>query len=317
MGETSIWIEKYRPSSFKEIKGQDNIVNRIKAFVENKNIPHLIFAGPPGVGKSTLALVTVKTLFGEDWRSNFLELNASDSRGIDTIRNDVKSFARVKSINTDIPKIIFLDEADSLTKEAQQALRRTMETYSNSTRFIFSANYSSKLIEPIQSRCTVFRFKPLEKEHIKEIVDCISKKENIKVDKKALDALFEISNGDVRRVENVLQSCAVISDSIREDLIYEIVSAARPKEVLEVLNLAVKGEFIRSKNLLLDTMLKHGLSGIDIIKQIQQEIWKLDIKDEDKLRMIEKCGEMEFRMVEGSDEFIQLESLIASFTNAN
>ena len=188
-----------------------------------------------------------------------------------------------------------------------------METYSHSTRFIFSANYSSKLIEPLQSRCTIFRFKPLEKEHIKEIVDHISKKENIKVDKKAMEALFEISNGDARRVENVLQSCAVMSDNIKEDLIYEIVSAAKPKEILQVLNIAIKGDFIKSKTLLLDTMLKHGLSGIDIIKQIQQEIWKLEIKDEDKLKMIEKCGETEFRMVEGSDEFVQLESLIASF----
>jgi len=315
--ENSIWIEKHRPKTFEEIRGQEKIVERIKAFVKNKNIPHLMFAGPPGVGKSTLALVTVKTLFGDDWRSNFLELNASDSRGIDTVRNDVKNFAKVMSINTEIPKIIFLDEADSLTKEAQQALRRTMETYSNTTRFIFSANYSSKIIEPIQSRCTIFRFKPLGKEDMEQIIEDVSKKENLRVDKKAINALFEISNGDVRRVKNVLQSCAAISENIKEDLIYDIVSAAKPKEILDVLNIAIKGDFIKSKTLLLDTMLKHGLSGIDIIKQIQQEIWKLDIKDEQKLTMIEKCGEIEFRMVEGSDEFVQLESLIASFTNVN
>ena len=171
MQDSSIWIEKFRPRRFEDIVGQEVIVKRIKAFVESKNLPHLLLAGPPGVGKSTIALVIAKELFGENWRENFLELNASNDRGIDVVRNTIKDFARTKSIGNAPFKIILLDESDSLTRDAQQALRRTMEQYSNTCRFVLSCNYSSKILDPIQSRCTIFRFKPLSKEDINKIID--------------------------------------------------------------------------------------------------------------------------------------------------
>jgi len=315
MEDKAIWIEKYRPQDFSELKGQEKIVERVKEFVKNKNIPQLLFAGPAGTGKTSLALIIAKKLFGDSWRENFLETNASDERGIDTIRIKIKDFSRTRSLNTNVPKIVYLDEADALTKEAQQALRRIMEQYSATTRFILSCNYSSKIIDPIQSRCTVFRFKPLEKEHISKIINEIVKKEKIKINKEAIDALYEISQGDVRRVENILQSCSAITNNITERTIFEIVSAAKPKEVKQILEIAIKGDFIKARNLLLQTMVKHGLSGLDIIKQIQKEIWNLDIDDKKKVYLIEKCGEVEFRMVEGSDEYLQLESLLASFVS--
>lgn len=309
----SIWTEKYRPGTFKEFKGQGKIVERIKAMVDQKNLGNFLFAGPAGVGKSSMALIIARTLFGDNWKPNFLELNASDERGIDVVRNTIKDFARIKSLG-DVPfKIIFLDECDSLTKEAQQALRRTMENYTSSTRFILSCNYSSKIIDPIQSRCTVFRFRPLKKEDFEDIISLVSKEEGLKVDKKAIDALYDVSGGDARRMKNILQSCAAINKKVTEDVIYNLVSAARPKEVKGVLETAVKGDFIKARDKLLDVMLQHGLSGLDIIKQIQKEIWNLDIADERKIQLIDKCGDIEFRMVEGSDEFIQLESLLASF----
>ncbi len=308
-----IWTEKYRPQNFKDIKGQDKIVERTSAFVEKKNMPHLLFAGPAGVGKTTLALVIAKSLFKDEWKENFLELNASDERGIDVIRNKVKDFARTKSVKNAPFKIIYLDECDSLTREAQQALRRTMENYSGTCRFILGCNYSSKLIDPLQSRCTVFRFKLLEKKDVQELVDVIAKKEKLKVGKKAFDALYDVSNGDARRVENMLQGCASISNNITEELIYDIISEAKPKEIINVLDTAIKGDFIKARDLLLDVMLKHGLSGLDVIKQIQKEIWNLDIKEENKVNLIDKCGEVEFRMVEGSDEFLQLEAFLSNF----
>ena len=311
--DSAIWTEKYRPKEFSEIKGQKEIVRRIKAFVELQNIPHLLFAGPAGVGKTTLALVIVKNLFKDSWHQNFLELNASDERGIDIIRNKVKDFARTRAIGNVPFKIIYLDECDALTREAQQALRRTMENYTQTTRFILSANYSSKIIDPIQSRCAMFRFKPLEKKEIFAVIEKIEKDENIKINEKAKEALFNISEGDARKINNVLQSSAAISKDITEEIIYSMASVAKPKEVDEVLKLALQNKFIDARNKLMDVMLNYGLSGMDIIKQIQQEILNLNLDNEKKMLLMEKCGEIEFRLTEGSDEFIQLEALLSQF----
>ncbi|MBI2657063.1 replication factor C small subunit [Candidatus Woesearchaeota archaeon] len=315
--ENALWTEKYRPGDFSEIKGQKEIVKRVKAFVEQKNLPHLLFTGPAGVGKTSLSLVIAKKLFKDLWRQNFLELNASDERGIDIVRNKVKDFARTRAIG-DVPfKIIYLDECDALTREAQQALRRTMENYTQTCRFILSANYSSKIIEPIQSRCVVFRFKHLEKKDILGIIDQIAEDEGLKIDDKAKEALYDISEGDCRKLENILQSSAAIEKHITEDLIHSMASVAKPKEVREVLELALANKFIDARNKLLSLMLSYGLAGIDVIKQIQKEILELNIDNKSKMILIEKCGEIEFRMTEGSDEFVQLEALLSQFTLVN
>ncbi len=311
MEDSVIWTEKYRPKDFSEIKGQQEIVNKIKAFVEKKNLPHLLFTGPAGVGKSTLALVVAKTLFGESWRGNFLELNSSDERGIDVIRNKVKDFARAKTLSNVPFKIIFLDECDALTKEAQQALRRTMENYTSTCRFILAANFSSKILEPIQSRCAIFRFNLLEKKDIIKIIDSTAKNESLKISSGAMEALYTVSEGDCRRVQNILQSCAALTRDVDEKLVYEHASFAEPKEIKEVLESAVSGKFIEARDNLLKVILEYGLSGLDVIKQFQKEIWALNINDKLKLNLIDKCGEIEFRITEGSDDFVQLESFLA------
>jgi replication factor C small subunit len=313
---SKIWTERFRPSKFNEVVGQDDIVKRIESLTQSLNIPHLLFAGPAGTGKSTLALIIVKELFGEIWKDNYLELNASDERGINIVREKVKDFARTKSLGKVPFKIIFLDEADALTPEAQQALRRTMENYSATCRFILSCNYSSKIIDPIQSRCALFRFKLLEKKDIERVINAICQGENLTIEPDALETLYEGSEGDCRRAINLLQSTASISPSITLDLVSTVISNAKPKDIRVVLDYALAGDFQKSREKLLDVMLKESISGQDVIKAIQKEIWNLPVEPEIKVKLTEKTGEVEFRIVEGSDPFIQLQSLLASFVLA-
>ncbi len=308
---SQIWTEKYRPLTFEEIKGQESIVNRVRALVENKNIPHMLYSGPAGTGKTTLSIVVAKQLHKENWRNNFLELNASDSRGIDTIRIQVKDFAKTMGMHSDVPKIILLDEADALTKEAQQALRRTMETYSNSCRFILSCNIASKIIDPIKSRCAIFKFKPLKKEEIEKIIKNIAEKEGLKIDIKTIDILYDHCNGDVRQLQNILQSTSALSKEINQEVLEDFIKTIETKEVKEIIEYALNKNFMESRKKLLSVMLENGLSGLDVIKQVQKEIMNMKIEDGKKLSIIEKCADIEFRMVEGSDDYIQLEALLA------
>ena len=316
MSQTDIWTEKYRPQKFEEMVGQQEVIRRVKSLVVAMNIPHLLLAGPAGIGKSTLALIVVKQLFGERWKESYLELNASDERGIDVIRQKVKDFARTKAIGNVPFKVIFLDEADALTKEAQQALRRTMENYSNTCRFILSCNYSSRIIDPIQSRCVIFRFKLLEKKDISTVINRIAESEHLKIALNAFDTLYDASEGDCRKATNLLQATASISPDITSDMISMISSSTKPADIKVVLDYALAGDFIGSRDKLLDVMLRESISGTDIIKAIQKEIWHLQIEPEIKVKITEKTGEIEFRMTEGSDEFVQLQSLIASFVLA-
>lgn len=313
---SEIWTEKYRPSRFHEMVGQDVVVKRVESLTKSMNIPHLMFAGPAGTGKSTLALITVKELFRDSWRDNYLELNASDERGINVIRDKVKNFARTKSLG-DVPfKVIFLDEADALTPEAQQALRRTMENYSSTCRFILSCNYSTKIIDPIQSRCAVFRFKLLEKKDIDKVIQKIIERENLTITPDATEVLYEGSEGDCRKCINLLQATAAISPSITIDLVSTIISNTKPKDIKIVLDYAIAGDFQTAKDKLLDIMLKESISGQDVIKAIQKEIWNLPVEPEIKVKLTEKTGDAEFRIVEGSDPFVQLQALLASFVLA-
>jgi replication factor C small subunit len=316
MSQTDIWTEKYRPAKFDEVVGQHEIIKRIKSLVQALNIPHLLFAGPAGIGKSTLALIVVKELFGDAWKENYIELNASDERGIDVVRQKVKDFARTKALKNVPFKVIFLDEADALTREAQQALRRTMENYTNTCRFILSCNYSSRIIDPIQSRCVVFRFKILEKKDIVEVIKRVAERENLRISTDAYEAIYEASEGDCRRAINLLQATASISLDINAEMINMIAASSKPVGVRIVLDYALAGDFINARDKMLDLMLKESVSGTDIIKAIQKEIWNLPIEPEIKVKLTEKTGEAEFRMTEGSDEFVQIQALLASFVLA-
>ncbi|NLK26042.1 MAG: replication factor C small subunit [Euryarchaeota archaeon] len=306
-----IWIEKYRPRTLKEVMGQKDIVERLRSYVETKNLPHLMFAGPAGTGKTTCAIALARELYGDMWKFNFNELNASDERGIDVVRGKIKDFARTAPMGNAGFKIIFLDEADALTGDAQAALRRTMERYSRTCRFVLSCNYSSKIIDPIQSRCAVFRFRPLRQEDIRSYLQRISQLEELDIDEDALNALVHVSQGDMRKAINSLQVAASLGESITVDIVYHTTGTARPEEVKKLMELALAGEFIAARNHLDEIMINYGLSGEDVLKQIHRTVFELDIPDSDKVRLMDRTGEIEFRIVEGSNERIQLESLLA------
>jgi len=308
-----IWIEKYRPAILDDIVGQDQIVKRLKSYVKTRNLPHLLFSGPPGVGKTAAAISIVREIFSDNWRNNFIELNASDERGIDIIRHKVKDFARMAPLGEADFKVIFLDEADALTNDAQSALRRTMERYSATTRFILSCNYSSKIIDPIQSRCAVYRFKPLDSDAIEKRITYIAGQEGLKVTNEGMLAIIYVASGDMRRAINALQAAALLGDKVDEETIYQITSTAKPEEIWEFIKTALKGDFVSARSMLDDLLLSKGLSGEDIVIQIHRAMLDMDIPDKDKVRFIDRIGEIDFRLTEGANERIQLEALLAYF----
>ena len=310
-----IWTEKYRPKNLDEVVGQKHVTERLKAYVSSNNMPHLLLTGPAGTGKTTCSLALAKEMFGDEWKGNFIELNASDERGIDVVRGKIKEFARTAPLGSAEFKIIFMDEADALTSDAQAALRRTMEKFSKICRFILSCNYSSKIIDPIQSRCAVFRFKPLSREDVSEYLYKIVKNENISIDDDAMEALIHVARGDMRRAVNSLQVAAAQSERIDVDTIYQTTGLANPEEVKKMLETALSGNFIGARDKLDEIMIEFGLSGQDIIKQIHSSYFELSISDSDKVRLMDKTGEIEFRIIEGSNERIQLEALLAYIVN--
>ncbi len=307
-----IWTEKYRPKKLDDIIGQDNIIERLSAFVKARSLPHCLFAGPAGSGKTSAALAVANELYGNDWKSNFLETNASDERGIDTIRVKVKDFARTIPMRG-MFKIIYLDEADALTRDAQHALRRTMEKYSNTARFILACNFSSRIIEPIQSRCAVLRFSKLSEDDVIKYLKKIAKSESLTMDEKAYKTIVYLSEGDMRKAINMLQTAAVLNKKITEDTIYEITSKADPEAVKKMMLSALSGDFKSARTQLMNLLYDRGISGEDVIKEIHSQIFNLNITDKQKMELIEKVGEYEFRLTEGSNPRIQLEALLAQF----
>lgn len=305
-----IWTEKYRPKNLSEVVGQKHVTARLESYVRSRSMPHLLLTGPAGTGKTTCSLALARELFGDNWRGNFIELNASDERGIDVVRGKIKEFARTAPIGAEF-KIIFMDEADALTSDAQAALRRTMEKYSGICRFILSCNYSSKIIDPIQSRCAVMRFKPLTSDDIRGFLSRIVSEEKVDIEPEALEGLVRIAHGDMRRAVNSLQVAASLGKRIDLDLVYQTAGMANPDAVKSMMETALDGNFIQARNQLDDLMITNGLSGQDIIKQIHSSIFDLGVSDYDKVKMIDKCGEVEFRIVEGSNDRIQLEVFLA------
>lgn len=310
------WVEKYRPQTLDEVVGQDHIIQRLKRYIKEGNMPNLMFTGPAGVGKTTTALALAKSILGEYWRQNFLELNASDARGIDTVRKDIKNFCRLKAVGSPF-RIIFLDEVDNMTKDAQHALRREMEMYTKTSSFILSCNYSSKIIDPIQSRCAIFRFTPIKGHHIIKRLKKIAESENVKTTPGALESIVYFAEGDLRRAVNILQASSTVEKEITEESVHEVVSKAKPRDVRKIINKALDGKFMEARDQLREVMVVQGTSGEDMITQIYQEVSKMAmegiIEEHTYVDLIENIGKYDYRIREGSNPRIQLEALLTKF----
>jgi replication factor C small subunit len=309
----TIWIEKYRPERLADIVGQDDIVERLQSYVRAGSLPHLLFTGSAGVGKTTAAVALAREFFGEAWHLNFRELNASDERGIDVVRNQIKQFARTSPLGGASFKILFLDEADALTPDAQAALRRTMESYARTCRFILSCNYSSKIIDPIQSRCAIYRFRPLDEAAIAKEIHRIAASENLTVTKDAINAITYIAQGDMRKAINALQGAAILSNEITEPQVYAITSTARPGEIDELLALALAGDFEGAARVLSHLLRDRGIAPNELINQCYRAIIRRPMDEGLRVTLIDQLGITDFRLSEGASSDLQMDALIAQF----
>ncbi len=314
MTESSMWVEKYRPTKISSIINQKEIVGSLRSLLKNTSeMPHLLFSGSAGVGKTTTALCLAREILGDSWHEHTLELNASDERGINMVRERVKKFARFSGLDTSIPfKLIILDEADEMTSDAQTALRRIIEDTAKHCRFIMIANNISKIIEPLQSRCAVFRFTRISEEDIIVHLEEICKKEKIKYTQEGLKTLYQHSEGDMRHSINMLQATASVG-IINEDNVKTSAGLAKTSDVSVILKLALGGKVSEARSKMIELIKVYGMSESDFLKYLNEECYK--IKTGHLSQMLEAIAKYDYRLIIGANPEIQLSALLAELGN--
>jgi len=310
MTENIMWVEKYRPLKLSSIINQKEVIGSLKALLKNTpEIPHLMFSGSAGVGKTTAAMCLAYEILGEYWKDHTLELNASDERGINMVRDRVKKFARFSGLNTKIPfKIIILDEADEMTSDAQTALRRIIEDTAKYCRFILIANNISKIIEPLQSRCAVFKFTRISQEEVVSHLGEICKKEKVKFDQKGLETINSYSEGDMRHAINILQAVASLG-IVNESNVKISAGLSKINDVGEILKLAISGRLSDARNKMIELIKVYGMSESDFLKYLNDESYKIKTGKLDEI--IEVIAKYDYRLIIGANPEIQLSALLA------
>ena len=305
-----MWVEKYRPKKISEVVNQKDIKGSLSALLKNQEeMPHLLFSGSAGVGKTTMALCISKEILGDRWKDYTLELNASDERGINMVRERVKKFSRFAGLDTEIPfKIIILDEADEMTSDAQTALRRIIEDTAKFCRFILIANNISKIINPIQSRCAIFKFSQIDEKEITTHLKSVLKKEKGKADEKGLKEIAEYASGDLRHAINLLQTAASTGD-ITQDSVKAAAGLTKTNDVDDVLKLAVSGKIQDSRNKMIELVKVYGMSESDFLKYINQALFSAKFDNLEELSQI--IAKYDYRILVGSNPEIQLSAMLA------
>ncbi|CAO3589224.1 unnamed protein product [Absidia cylindrospora] len=295
------WVEKYRPNQL------------MKTFIERNRLPHLLFYGPPGTGKTSTILACARQIYGDKFRSSILELNASDERGIDVVREQIKNFASTRTMYSTGFKLIILDECDNMTNQAQSALRRVIEKYTKNVRFCIICNYVSKIIPAIQSRCTRFRFSPLELDQVDQRLTTIVDAEQVNLTDNGKKALLRLSKGDMRRALNILQACHAGYDRVDEAAIYNCTGNPQPEHIESILNSMLKDEYTTAYQKIERLKSENGYALQDIITDVYEKIQQAELPSETEISMVVNMADIEYRLGEGADEKIQLGSLIGSF----
>ncbi|KAI8851504.1 P-loop containing nucleoside triphosphate hydrolase protein [Chytridium lagenaria] len=307
------WVEKYRPTQMDELISHTDIITTITRFIDENKLPHLLFYGPPGTGKTSLILACARRLYGPRFRSMILELNASDDRGIDVVREQIKNFASTKKIFSSGFKLIILDEADAMTQIAQNALRRIVEKYTMNVRFCIICNYVSKIIPALQSRCTRFRFKPLQEDHIRDRLDFVVQSEGVNITEDGRKAILRLSGGDMRRTLNVLQAVHAAYDEVNEESVYACVAAPMPREIFKIAEWMFNEDFDVALSRVGALKTEKGLALSEIIVELHNTISAMEIPPNARAYLLSKLAEFEFNLSVGCNEKVQLSALVGAF----
>eukprot|EP00898_Chlorokybus_atmophyticus_P004639 jgi/Chlat1/5176/Chrsp33S05040 len=314
--ENAPWVEKYRPRSLGDVAAHSQIIDTIGKLTREGRLPHLLLYGPPGTGKTSTVLAVARQLYGDKYQNMTLELNASDDRGIDVVRNQIQDFASTRTIFSSGLKLIILDEADAMTKDAQFSLRRIIEKYTRNTRFCLICNYVSKIIPALQSRCTRFRFAPLDRVHIVERLRHVISEESVNIIDEGLEAIVRLSGGDMRRALNILQSTHMSAPQVDEKAVYLCTGNPLPQDIEQIVHWLLNEPFSVSHSRIQELKMLKGLALTDVVQQLQPWVFRLSLPADVRINLIDALSNIEYRLSAGTSEKLQLGSLIGAFTHA-